>query len=502
MKKIILALILISLACNPAFAITEKKDTDICDNHTHIQKIEIKNGSTLSILDCISIGLNNSPIIKQAAFNLEVAKNQVGIAKSIYFPSLSAGFGYNQEFNSNREHYEKNDRGFPSVGIVLKDMIWDFGKSNSNIRMEEFYKIVAEYEFQDTVCSTVFDIKKQYYTLLNVQTLLDIAKMNYETQEKFVALTQNLVNKGKKDKSDLASAKAELYRLKENVLEAQDEVENQKENLNNSMFLENAPNYTIYETQTFRYNPKHSKIYSIHFPTLRKVHNDTTIFQHPNFTYDVAIKKAYENSPDLKALVATKKAMEQALIYAQRAFYPEIDAAVGYNFLNSNIKSTNSNLAIEIALNTSINAMHYKYNTRKARAELNVADKEIDIFKKNLYFKVKKCLNTLDKTQKEIPISKDRLKHATEYFELTNKNYFIDKQLEIEFEDARNTYYNSLTDYTKRQYDYNIALIDLEKTMHEHLIDYHEDSEHAIHYHAGEENKALSKLINCNKKHK
>ena len=76
------------------------------------------------------------------------------------------------------------------------------------------------------------------------------------------------------------------------------------------------------------------------------------------------------------------------------------------------------------------------------------------------------------------------------------------KSSQIELETARNLYFDSLKEYVVAEYDYNSALIALERTMHKHIIDYHDDAEHAINHHSQNVGGALGRMIYCNKKHK
>ena len=171
--KRFLILVLLLLSHNTSFAIEDCG----CEHHHHLEAaVEVKDGSLLNIKDCIAIGLKNSPVIKEYAHRLEIAKSNVGVAKSAYFPEFGVGAGYRQEFNSNKEEFIRNYRELPSVGVRLNKMIWDFGKTTANIKMEEFLKIAAEYEFLDIVCQTVFSIKTYYYNLLKAKSEYEIQK--------------------------------------------------------------------------------------------------------------------------------------------------------------------------------------------------------------------------------------------------------------------------------------------------------------------------------------
>ena len=53
-----------------------------------IEEPTVKNGDVLTLDECVGVAINNSPLIKGKAYNLQVAISNVGIAKSAYFPTL------------------------------------------------------------------------------------------------------------------------------------------------------------------------------------------------------------------------------------------------------------------------------------------------------------------------------------------------------------------------------------------------------------------------------
>lgn len=499
MKKLILLFIMVLLSSINVFAIEDCG----CEHHHHFKTaIEIKNGSILNVRDCISIGIKNSPVIKEYAHRLEIAKSNVGIAKSAYFPEFSVGAGFRQEFNSNKEEFTRNYRELPTVGVTLNKMIWDFGRTTANVKMEEFLKIAAEYEFEDIICQTVFNIKIAYYELLKAKSHYEAHKTFFEMQNYLVKDIQNLVKSGQKNNADLTNAKVILLKAKVQLIQAENNYKVAQENLNNAIYLKKAPDYLIYATDTFNYRPTKQKIYSNSYNSKTdKIAKDDTIFQHPNYSYNRAVEIAYSNSPDIKALVATRNSFEQALVFVKRSYYPSLNAGVGYDFLNTN-HFNNNGLSVALTIDSTINGMRQKYDLQGAKAQLNLADTEIETFKDNLYFTVRKSLNNVNCTYKNLSTYKDKMDIATENFELTYNNYKSNKMNQLELENSVQEYFHSLIDYINSQFDYNISLIKLEMAMHEHLIDYHDDAEHAAEFHEGDENNTLSKLIRCNKKHK
>ena len=94
-KKIATLILALSLTTSSVLAVEEK--------------MSIEKHAVLNIKDCVGIALQNSPKIKKARYNYGIAKGNVGIAKSGYFPTLGVGTGYNlTENRTNRANTSSN----------------------------------------------------------------------------------------------------------------------------------------------------------------------------------------------------------------------------------------------------------------------------------------------------------------------------------------------------------------------------------------------------------
>lgn len=85
MRKIFFILILFLITSPIAMAIEDTK--------------EIKD--TRYLVDCINVGVYNNPTIKHVMLRYKMAKNNVGLAKSEYFPTIGANVSVLQKYNSN-----------------------------------------------------------------------------------------------------------------------------------------------------------------------------------------------------------------------------------------------------------------------------------------------------------------------------------------------------------------------------------------------------------------
>lgn len=473
----VFVLLTLQVGCIKVFAI---EDDDL------FKPIDIHDGSVLTILDCVSTAFKNSPKIKRQKYNLDIAKSNLGIAKSQYFPVINIGAGFYNENNSDNTYYNSHYRELPSVGVSVNKLVWNFGKTTAYIKMEEFYKIGAEYEFMDSLCNTLFDVKLKYYALLRAKALQLVAQNNVEINENFLKLAQT------KRRPDIKTAELNLSESEIKLLEAQNEYKNAKIDLNNSMYLDSQPDYTIKDTHTFSYGNDYA---------YNEKSNRSEAFIPMTFTFplDKAVEIAYDNSPDLSVLVATKQAMEQNLLYIKRTYLPELTANAGYGFNNSN-QTANNSFKVGVNLSSSVNLMELKHSIKGADAQLSIADNEIELFKKDLYFEVKKALNNVDKYQNQIPTAKMEVEQSLENLHLVEEQYKSNQLNYVALQDARKDYTNALTKYIETMYDYNVSLIQVEMAMHYHIVDIHHKSDHAVHYHSDELIKHLNEVLGCDEK--
>ncbi len=461
----------------------------VCANSIHDEHAEffktvvIKDGSNLDIVNCVALAFKNSPKIKRKKYELDLAKSNVGIAKSAFFPVIGAGVGFHNENNSNHDAFNKYYRELPNVAVAVNQLVWDFGKSIANIRMEEFYKIGAEYEFMDSLCATLFDVKDKYYEVLKAQALVTIAEDNVIICKKYLKIA-----KGEADKT---TAKVHLGKALFELEYAKTILKNAKVNLSNAMFIENTPQYNISSTQTFAYNHDYGYEKQLIPPKFKPHEFD--------FSRDKVMEIAYASSPDLRVLESTKKAMEQALQYVKRTYLPELSANVGYGYNNSTEASNNS-LQVGVNLSTSVNLMELRHSIKGADAQLKLADNEINLFKKDLYFEVQRAFNNIDFAADDVPYAQNTATLALKNINTVEKLYESGVLNYVALQDARKDYITAMQNYITSLTFYNKSLIQVEEAMHYHIVDIHHKTQHAMMEHSDELIEHLNEALGCDEK--
>ena len=458
----------------------------IDDEHSELFKtVVVKDGTELNIVQCAALAFKNNPKIKHKKYELDLAKSNLGRAKSAFFPVIGAGVGFYNENNSNTPTFNRYYRELPNVAVTVNQLIWDFGKSTANIKMEEFYKIGAEYEFMDSICATLFNVKEKYYEVLKAQALEQIAEDNVIICKKYLEKA-----KGTPDKT---TAELHLSKALFELAYAQTALKNAKVNLSNAMYIENPPNYTISSTKTFDY--KHDYGYED-----KKIPSKFIPHQF-DFSKENALNIAYENSPDLRVLEATKKAMEQALKYVKRTYLPDLTANAGYGYNNSTEASNNS-LQVGVNLSTGVNLMELRHSIKGADAQLKIADNEINLFKKDLSFELQRAFNNTEFAAQDVPCAQKTATQALKNIETVEKLYDSGALNYVALQDARKDYIIAMQNYVTSVFFYNKSLIQVEEAMHYHLVDIHHKSQHAITKHSDELIEHLNEALGCDENEK
>lgn len=445
-----------------------------------IEQMSVEKNAILNIKDCIAIALQNSPKIKKARYNYGIAKGNLGIAKSEYFPTLGIGTGYNITDNNNNRR--STNTNIYSAEANINQLIWNFGKTNANIKMYNFDRVAALYEFEDMVLETIFGVKTNYYGVLAAKATLDVNRANVQINERNYQRTKAYFEEGIKSKIDLVNAEVYLSDSKVTLVESEKAYKNALVQLNNSMYIAFAPEYEIENTETFNFQNNYAPV------NLEKIDEKKDLSKPPKdvnnafltsqvekinvldnykfkpfpYTFEESVNLAYKNRPDLKAYDATLKAMQESLKYTKREYLPEISATAGYGYRDQ--YNTNSfNVGINLSSNVNIKGQKHKIDNAKIQVQL--AENEIDQAKQDIYFEVQNLYINMMQLEKQIPLLAVKVKQTLENFELADGRYAVGLGDYIELQDAKVNYNNAQVSYVQTVYNYNVARANLERAI-------------------------------------
>ena len=468
-KKIALVLICIVSISTSAFALEE---------------VNVQQGSVLSLNDCISIALNHNPAIKNARYNYGISKSNVGVARSEFFPTIGVGTGY--KYNTTSSKRVTSDTNAYTIEATLNQLLWNFGRTNANIKMQKFYLIADEYNFYNTVRETTFDVKQKYYNVLAARATVLINKAYVQINERNYQRTKAYFDEGIKSKIDLVNAEVTWSDSKIQLVQAENAYKNALVNLNNAMYLVNAPAYSISGTEVFNTglndNVAPVDLTNITKPSDKEISKlpvnvkdarltssvetlelltDYKVDEFP-YSFEECMKMAYKNRADLKAYNSTLDAVKQNLLFVKRNYYPELSANAGYGFRNTN---TTNSFNVGLNLSSSLNIMNQKYKVDAAKYQVDIAENSLNQLNQDIFFEVQNAYINMVELEKQIPLLAVKVRQTLENYELAEGRYYVGLGDYIQLQDAKVNYNNAQCSYIETIYKYNVARANLESVI-------------------------------------
>ena len=434
----------------------------------------------MTLEECIQTALDNSPILKRSKYNYDIAKNAVSIAKSEYFPTIGAGTGYNYSVSKNNK--TSTNSSTYDVETSLNQLIWNFGRSNANIRMQKFNRITALYNYDNAVLDTIYDVKTKYFGVLAAKANVDVAQANVEINERNYYRIKAYFEEGIKSKIDLVNAEVYLTDAKASLVNTQKTYKNTLVALNNSMYLAYNPVLNFANTDNFSQYTPQIPVELVEKPFQRDISanpddidnafliskvekiNIITNYKFQQFPY--SLEECYEmansNRPDLKAYNSTLEAIKEQLLYTKREYYPSLTGNVGYGYRNS--MNTNS-LSAGVNLSTSVNIFKTKKDIDNAKIQVDIAQNELDLAKQNVYFEVQNAYINMIELEKQIPLQAAKVSQTLENLELADGRYAVGLGDYIELQDAKMNYNTAQHTFVQTVFNYNVARANLEKAI-------------------------------------
>lgn len=457
----------------------------LISNYAAIAIEEISSGATLSVDDCIELAIKNSPQVQIYKEYIEIQDSRVGQSKSSYFPTIGASVGY--DFANTENKYRSSHNNNSSARVALNQLIYSFGKVFSQVKMQKFYKIAAEYDLQNSILDTANNVKSAYYGVLAAKANVDIQKANVMVNERQYNRTKAFFDEGLVSKIDLVNEEVYLSDAKINLVNAENIYQNSIVQLNNAMYIIDAPDYNIENTETFNFKNNYAEVNLINIANTT-TKDDGTIepkdavlttqvektnilenykFNSYPYTLKESIERAYKNRPDLLSMEATQNAVKEALSYTQKEYFPNLTGSVGYNWQNNSYYSSNGVTLGAYLSTNNLNFMETKLKIKESKSQLEIAKKNVELVRQNIYFEVQSAYINMIQLEKNIPLMQTKVKQTLENYELADARYEVGLGNFIELQDAKENYNNAQRDYVQTIYKYNVALTDLQTAMGE-----------------------------------
>jgi outer membrane protein TolC len=413
------------------------------------EEIIIK-GESLNLERCIEIALKLQPNIIGARNTVNVNESRIGQAKANYYPQINWSSSYSKiklasgisgfSSGSTSVSLGRTNESFDqySTGFNLSQMIYDFGKTPTQVRIQNLNLDSSRSDLENVSEQVVLNVKQAYYGVLQAKRNRDVTSDTVKQFQQHLEQAKGFYEVGTKPKFDVTKAEVDLSSAKLNLIKSENALRLAVVSLNNAMGVPDAPEYTL---------------------------EDNLSFQKYSVTFEDALAKAYQNRPDLLSIVTKRQASESSIELAKKDFYPLLTGSVSYEWSGQTFPlehGWNAGATLSFPL---FSGFLTKYQVDEAKANLNVLRANEESVKQTVFLEVQKAYLNLKDAEERIPTAELTVKQAEENFDIANGRYTAGVGNPIEVTDAEVTLSNAKTAHIQALYDYKVARASLEKAM-------------------------------------
>jgi len=398
----------------------------------------IRRGETLDLQRCIAIALERHPTIRAAAGTLVAGESKVGQARSGFYPQLNGSADYSRTDPANTSVGQVYDSY--SSSIALSQNLYDFGKTSTQVKIQEFNRDSFRSDLDSVLIQVVFGVKQAYYGLLQARRNRDVAREVVGQFQQHLEQAKAFFEVGTKPKFDVTKADVDLSNAKLNLLKAENAFRLSLVALNNAMGMPEAPDYEVV---------------------------DQPPFHREKIDLEEATRKAYDRRPDLKAIAAKGKSLEQSIELARKSYYPSVSGNASYGWGGGSFP-LDQGWSFGAQLNVPLfSGFLTKYQVEEARANLDVLAANEALLRQTIYQDVKQAWLNIEEAADRIVTAELSVRQANENLDLANGRYASGVGSPIEVTDALVAASNAKTAHISALYDYRLAQASLEKAVGE-----------------------------------
>ncbi|MCX5642383.1 MAG: TolC family protein [Candidatus Omnitrophica bacterium] len=396
----------------------------------------IAQNSTLTLEQCIRVGLQNNPDIAAYTGNIKIYQSRVGQARSAYYPTLNLALRYSHDKMTPPPSMP--EMLSYSAGLHLNQNIYDFGQTSSRLRIQNLNLGAVISDLDAVSNQVVLNIKQAYYAVLKAERNKTVAQESVRMFEEHLDRAKAFFAVGTKPRFDVTRAEVDLSSAKLELIKAENALKVARVMLNNSMGVPSAPDYLIADNLSFRK-------YQV--------------------TPEEALVRAYANRPDLKGIIVRKEAALESVRLARKQYLPVIFGTASYSQGNDEFP-LKEGWGVSVTFGVPIfNGFETKYRVAEARAAQAVLQANEESLRQSIILEVQQACLSLKEVEESVSMSELLVKQAQESSEIAQGRYDAGVGSPIEVTDAQVTYVNARKNYIETLYRYQIARESLQKAM-------------------------------------
>ena len=403
----------------------------------------------MTLEEATALALANNHSIKISAEDVAIAGGNVGIARSLFFPRVTATYGlvHNQmqpafvnPGNSLMPPFYAGEREFQRAELKAQMILWDFGKTLGTYRRSTLAREIARLRSTRNAQQVRLQVAEAYFAILRARRARLIAEESLAQAEAHAKTARNFQRQGLVDKGDVLRAELQIAEVKQALIRAKNAVELATSGFNSVLGINVNRKTRVVDTQN-------APVASLGLQD--------------------ALRLAVDNRPEFQVVQKSIRIQEEGLTVARADHFPRIYVGGGYNWTDDAYRKWGDSrgdlhkgawvgqVGIEVDLFSGGRTLA---KSRIARARIRQAEAQARQLCDAIALQVKNSVLGIAEARDRITVATKAVAQARENLRLVNNKYKQNVASSTDVVDAETSLSRAQSNYHSAIYDCHTAL--------------------------------------------
>ncbi len=397
---------------------------------------------TITLKDCLDRAAAANPDLKVAAYDEQIARENIGVAASGYLPRIDFQGGYTAQqaaqsvvIQNFQAQTQQADYGFFSAS--LDQTIYDFGRTSSRYRRAKSLTEATSYDYVARRNDVFLRVVEAYYGVLETKKILGSAEEDVLQMTDHLRVAQNLFEQGAVTRNDLLQAEVQLADSKQRRLAAANNVDNSWLYLN---YLTGRPG--VYRSG---------------------LEDDASL---PPLPPHADVQAALSNRPEIKAQKKAVEAAELAVKESRSEYYPEIFARLGIDYVENDMVKEQAIMSATAGLRINLfDGLATTSRYRQSVKTLHRSSENLSLMESGIRLEYETAWNDAKVASDRIDTVRKSISQGEENLRINKDRYQEQVGTATDVIDAETLLLRTKTEYYKAVFDYQVALARVRKAL-------------------------------------
>jgi outer membrane protein len=401
----------------------------------------------LTLDKAMELALAHHPSLRVASGTQAINEALVGQAQAGFFPQVQGSLARTLRTTNATSTFQGsvvprsttgNTRGFNQGSVTLNQLLYDFGKTKSQVDTAQFNLQAANSDAETAYQTVIVNVQQAYFGLQQAQRLVTVNEEAITQFQKQLDLAKGRFKAGVAPKIDVTTAEVDFSNAQLNLITAKNDAQVARVILNNAMGIPTTSPYRVQD-------PSQAQAYQI--------------------TLDEAVARAMQLRPEIISQQAQERAAEAAIKAAQGNFFPTVTSTATYSYSGIEFPLV-YNWSVAGTVNIPIfSGFLTKQQVAQARANLLTTKANGDVLRQTILLEVSQALLNLEAAMQRLRVTEVTVEQAKERMALVEGRYKAGLSNAVEVTVAEVALVNAQANEVVAMSSYQAAKAQLDRAM-------------------------------------